>query len=251
MKNERIVLRIKELMQRFHLTQTEMAAKLGIGQSNLSGTLSGKRPCGDGIINKVIISFPEINTEWLLYGEGDMLKTGHVTQNNINGNNNYNNGGTMTIGCPTCGKGANDALEVAVEEVRKPIIPTEWTYQPDVDIFEEVRNNIHKVAKSRFVALGIPIDIWHIVRDDSLAPRAYAGDYLGLSMYPQGSEDPVWGKYHAVDTRTNGIIIRMLFPDVAGYRMEAPNRERYPDMIIPRDNVISVSRVVCVVRIAL
>lgn len=195
----------------------------------------------------ILDKFPNIPPSWLL---GDFKESSSIQQTNTYGDNNFNGCGAMSIDCPNYGT-THHAEEVTVEEIRKPIIPTEWTYQPNVDIFNEVKNNIHKVAKSRFVALGIPIDLWHIVRDNSLAPRAYAGDYLGLATYPQGLEDPIWGKFYAVDTKTNGIIVRMLYPIEGGYRGEAPDRDKFPDIIIMRDNVISISRVVCVVRIAL
>ena len=241
--------RLVHFIKSMHLTQKAFEDRCKMSNGYVANI---RKSIGDDKLLNIVQQFPQLNREWLLYGEGEMLKstTGHVTQNNVNGDNNYNSGGTMNNNCPTCGR-LHDIEEVTVEEIRKPIIPTEWTYQPNVDIFEEVKNNMHKVAKSRFVALGIPIDIWHIARDNSLAPRAYAGDYLGLSTYPQGFEDPIWGKYHAVDTKTNGIIVRMLYPTEGGYRGEAPDREKFPDMIIKYENVISISRVVCVVRIAL
>ena len=240
--------RLIEFISAMNLTQAEFQRRCNLSSGYINNMVNS---IGTAKLEHILSEYPQLNPKWLLYGEGEMLKstTGHVTQNNVNGDNNYNSGGTMN-NCPTCGR-LHDIEEVTVEEIRKPIIPTEWTYQPNLDIFEEVKNNMHKVAKSRFVAIGIPIDIWHIVRDNSLAPRAYAGDYLGLSTYPQGFEDPIWGKFHAVDTKTNGIIIRMLYPTKGGYRGEAPDRDKFPDMIIKYENVISVSRVVCVVRIAL
>lgn len=68
-----ILLRIKDLIAKFGPTQTVFSAKTGIRQSNLSKILSGERPCGQAIINKLVVSLG-VNKDWLLTGEGEMLK---------------------------------------------------------------------------------------------------------------------------------------------------------------------------------
>ena len=68
-----IVLRIKEIMNKFGLNQTSFSEKVGLKQPNLSKILSGERPCGEAIVNKITLSF-DINKNWLLTGEGNMLK---------------------------------------------------------------------------------------------------------------------------------------------------------------------------------
>lgn len=226
-----------------------MSAKTGIDQGNLSGILSGRRPCGSGIIDKIALSFPDINREWLLTGEGEMLKnTPAVQQNNVHGDNNYNTG-VMHIGSAPARRETQGEV-IVVEEVQRPIIPSEWACKPDFDVIEAVFKNPDKVDKSRFIVLDNPVDIWIEVRDDSLVPRAYRGDRLGLLVYPKGKEDPIWGKFHAVDTWSNGIVVRKLYPAEGGYRCVSPNDE-FPDLFIAKDNIISVSRVVYVVRKAL
>lgn len=77
--NEEILLRIKRLMKEFCCNQTEFSKRTGIRQQNLSEILLGKRPCGEGIINKIVISLG-VNKQWLLTGEGDMLKTESLPQ---------------------------------------------------------------------------------------------------------------------------------------------------------------------------
>ena len=57
-------------------------------KSNLSnGYISSMRKgFGTEKLENVLNSFPDLNREWLLYGEGEMLKFG-VQQNNVNGDN--------------------------------------------------------------------------------------------------------------------------------------------------------------------
>lgn len=61
-------LRLKDIIDRLGLTQSEFAEKAGIHQSNLSEMISGKRSIGENIANKLYLSFG-INKNWLLNGE--------------------------------------------------------------------------------------------------------------------------------------------------------------------------------------
>lgn len=72
-----IVQRIKLIMNKFGLNQTKFSEISGIKQSNLSKILSGERTCGEAIINKIVLSF-DINKDWLLTGEGEMLNSTEV-----------------------------------------------------------------------------------------------------------------------------------------------------------------------------
>lgn len=70
-----IIERIKMIISHFNLNQTSFSKRIGVQQSNMSAILNKKRPCEDGIINKIIIAFPEINREWFIDGKGEMLNT--------------------------------------------------------------------------------------------------------------------------------------------------------------------------------
>lgn len=77
-----IIKRIKELMKKEGLNISQTAVKIGVSQPNLSAILSGKRPIGDNMINRFVISF-DINKEWLLTGQGEKFKSPNLN-NGIN-----------------------------------------------------------------------------------------------------------------------------------------------------------------------
>lgn len=233
---------------------------LGISQAEFqrrcnmaSGFINNiNKSIGTRTLMKIESEFPQLNTRWLITGQGPMTTSAPgVVQNNFSDNNNYLLGGsvnTLGAGGACCAECGTELIEV--EEARKPIIPTEWTYQQDIDIYEKVQRDTHAVSRSRFIALDVPIDMWHIVRDDSLLPDAKRGDLIALSAYPIGCENPIPGKVHAVDTKSNGIIIRKLFFEDYGFRGLAPNPE-FPDIRILHEDIIRVFRIVCLARIAL
>lgn len=59
--------------QRIVLSDGEFASEVGMGKSQLSEVLSGKRKVSEKYIRKMRTKFPELNEEWIRYGTGDML----------------------------------------------------------------------------------------------------------------------------------------------------------------------------------
>lgn len=77
--------RINKLMDAFSITRYSLASSSGISPSNLNKMLLGELTITDKTLNKICLSFPQVNKEWLLSGEGDMLKTGVSMIQNGNG----------------------------------------------------------------------------------------------------------------------------------------------------------------------
>lgn len=228
------------------LSKNAFEERCGLSSRYLSNV---KGKVGKKVLDKVKEQFPELNTDYIIRGYGPMVLNsgGSITLNNVNGPNINSPHLPLPIQSE-----ATEAYElVDAEELRKPILPTEVSYQPNVDLYEYVRNNPSKIERSRVIVLDLPIDMWHIVRDDSLLPEAKRGDLIALSAYPVGLEDPVPGKLHAVDTRSNGILVRKLTHIKGGYLATAPNSENYPDMVIPKKNIVRIYRIMFLGRVAL
>lgn len=60
-------------------SNADLALKLGIAKSQFSEILSGKRKLSLDLVNKVHSVFPELNTEWVMTGEGQMLNNDAVS----------------------------------------------------------------------------------------------------------------------------------------------------------------------------
>lgn len=74
-------------------TDTELANFLGVSKQNISAW----RTRNSISVDKIISKMPEIRRNWLLTGEGEMLRDTLVIQKNKKGNNNYNSGNTTNI----------------------------------------------------------------------------------------------------------------------------------------------------------
>jgi len=70
-----MVERIKEIILSEGLTSGSFADLIGVQRSSMSHILNGRNNPSLDFVVKTLQHFPKINPEWLLTGEGEMLKT--------------------------------------------------------------------------------------------------------------------------------------------------------------------------------
>lgn len=205
-----------------------------------------KKTIGSEKLQNVCRAFPDLNIEWLLYNEGEMLKTDNhsVQQTNTYGNNNYVVGNNNTIS-----NSADDIPFVEAEEMeRAPIVPATIARAPQTDVLEALSGRIGTLEMAPIGVTDVPITMWYRVQDESIAPKYEIGDLIGLWAYPKGEEDPVPGKLYGINTMSNGLILRRLFPTEDGYMARAINRDEYPDYHIRQKNIVQVYKIMLMVR---
>ncbi len=62
--------RLKFLIKDLNLTHTEFAEKVGVQSSSISHILSGRNKPSLDFIEKIHAAFPQLNINWLIFGEG-------------------------------------------------------------------------------------------------------------------------------------------------------------------------------------
>ena len=67
--------RLVQLMSHLDLTAARFADEIGVQRSGISHILSGRNQPGYDFILKTLLKFPDIDSDWLLTGRGNMLKT--------------------------------------------------------------------------------------------------------------------------------------------------------------------------------
>lgn len=69
--------RFKEFIAYKRLTQRRFQASIGVSSAYINSITDG---IGADVLRKVSIEYPELNTDWLLTGEGEMLRpaAGHT-----------------------------------------------------------------------------------------------------------------------------------------------------------------------------
>lgn len=68
--------RIKKYMEYKNISAGELATQLEVQRSNISHVLNGRNMPGAAFIEKLLLSFPDLNARWLLTGRGEMLMDG-------------------------------------------------------------------------------------------------------------------------------------------------------------------------------
>lgn len=66
--------RIQKIIQSVSQSAAQFADEIGIQRSSVSHLISGRNKPSTDFLQKLLISFPQINVEWLLTGKGDMYR---------------------------------------------------------------------------------------------------------------------------------------------------------------------------------
>lgn len=73
--------RIKEIVAYYKLTSAAFANKIGVQPSSVSHILSGRNKPSLDLIQKIINSFTDVNTHWLVTGESNMFTSVNTVKN--------------------------------------------------------------------------------------------------------------------------------------------------------------------------
>lgn len=200
-------------------SQKDFGELLGYkNETTISAMIGGKKvipaKMGERIKQSV---FHKLNLSWWETGNGDMFGVEH--QDDVNG-----------YSIPTV-----------------PVIPRDLCEEQDLDKYEVVQSD-DTVARSPVVQQFATYDTYYNIYNDEMAPYFLAGDKLAITPYNQGDEVKlVNGRAYVVDTKTNGMLLRLLYKTKDGYRAVAYN-ERYGEEVILFDEVIRVFRVLGLIR---
>lgn len=83
--------RIKKIMETEDLTPARFADSLDIGRAVISHILNGRNNPSLEVITRILTNMPQINSDWLLTGNGQMYKGDNLPHSyNGNGNGNIN-----------------------------------------------------------------------------------------------------------------------------------------------------------------
>ena len=239
--------RLLSFLKFMRYTQTEFCGKLGVSNAYISSIRKSIPP---EKLSAISAQYPDLNIEWLLTGNGNMLNSGRivsggvvVTNNGqINGNNNMNVTHTHNSSAE---QSDEDVPMSEVEEL--PIIPSKIVNEPAIDVYNYINENntdtTPKVPQLPKASAGYKI------KSRAMEPDIYPGDMLFLEPYPVGEEHIVPGDPYVVDTSTNGLVTRYLFYADDGFLAVSKNPDRYPNFVIKREHINTISRIVGLLRL--
>ena len=236
--------RLVQFIKMMHLTQRGFEELCGMGNGYVNSIRKG---IGPEKMQSIIRAFPQLNREWLLYGEGEMLKnTPTVQQLNTYGNNNYNNG-VMQIGPAFGALPAVTATEVTADgvEVLKcpkchtmidvtslalvPVIPSEIMKTPDIDMAVYIKKHPDKLSEINLAQLWGAGAIAVEVDTRAMEPAYKEGTFVVIRQLPDLSYARADGTEYVIDAMRPHALLRYLTKERDGnYVLTAENEKKSP-----------------------
>lgn len=220
-----ILSRIQDIVTAEGITIGAFERSIGASKGVISRAINNGTDIQAKWLQIIVENYPRYSADWLLSGKGSMLK-------NLPTNSSHQYLSDSEI----------------INEDAIPIIPGSLAKKPNVDILEVVQDSTEGMEISKVHVEDLPVSLWWRVHDRSLEPEIRFGSKVALLAYPKGEEDPIPGTLYGIDTYTNGLILRRLYPHEKGYIGKTYKPDEYPDMIISHDNIIRIYHALVEVR---
>lgn len=219
-------------------TDKALAEFLGITKATLSGWYTRNSMDFDLVFEKC----PSVSPLYLIYGEGNPLRTGSntITQT-IHGDLNGNNSNVINTAQPY------STQDIMLYNI--PIIPYYCYSQPDLNVSDYVTENRGTIATMPSVRQFSAFDLYYIVNDDVLEPFSFRGDVLALQKM-DSFERPLYSRLYVVGTATDGLVpAKVSNEGTERLRLQGVN-PKYSDkeLVIGRSEVRSMYKVVGLLR---
>lgn len=202
------------------ISKRDFYAKIGVSR----GTLESKTGITEDVVTKFFATYPEVSIEWLMTGEGEMLKNSP----------SYKEKNKKSI----------DKEEKVPEVSYNPAIGKPYY---DVDFlggFNEIGNSQVTIPTNNIVIQGFEkADFWCNVTGHSMEPKINHGDIIALHKCTL--EDIQYGEIYAVvlDTlRTIKILRRS--SDPKKLRFVPINTTDYDEQEYPVERIMNVFEVI-------
>lgn len=199
--------RLKEFLSVQKVGRNKFEEQIGVSIGYLS---TKSATITSDVIEKAIKSYPNLSIEWLITGQGGMLKSNTIT----------------------------------TQVQTRPRIPLTAAAGSLTEASEGI--TIADCEQMPIVQLIPSYDFTIALKGDSLYPKYESGDEVACKRIDQTSFIQ-WGKLHVLDT-SQGVVAKRIYDDGDKIRCVSYNPE-YPDFSIDKREIYSISLVVGLIRI--
>ena len=223
-------------MEKKGINDNQMTVNAGLSV----GLIGKAKVSGKGMssmnIEKILLAYPDLNSDWLLTGRGEMLKTNCISENI-----------SVTIADSSAHK---DNKKVASSNEIKDL---NTDFRPRIP-YDAAAGALsiaeHGISRNDCEMLPViprfpKYDFTIVAKGDSMIPEIASGDELACRFIdPKGFIQ--WGRPHVLDT-AQGVVVKNIFelPDSILCRSVNNN---YPDFPIAKDDIYHIALVVGLIR---
>ena len=252
--------RLVQFIKSMHMTQRAFEIRCGMSNGYVANIRKG---IGEDYLLNIAQQFPQLNRAWLLFGEGEMLKsnatssiiTGDITIGDVNNSNLGNIGHGQNyptlleareseVECPKCGE-----LIIVKSPTVLSMVPKEITRRPNINLEQWRRNHPQQMKKIDFS------QIWgeepFVVQVDTRAmePDYREGTFLVLQPLPDTSYATADGIAYVVDTMKPHTLFRNLTDKYDGTYVLTANNDKRSYIRLKAEDIITVYDIVGSFRI--
>lgn len=219
--NETIFDRISTIVEKFgNGKNTVFASLIGVSEANVRNYKNGVMPKAD-FLEKIARSF-DININWLLTGEGNMLRTESEKEENI------------SVAHPS---------DSPMEGI--PLIPISamagaFTGEQTILEYECERFVVPTFKGAEFLIS---------VKGSSMYPKYNSGDIVACKRLPMDELFFQWNKVYVLDTDQGPLIKRVKPGSDKEHVLIVSDNERYEPFELPLNRIYHVALVIGVIRL--
>lgn len=221
--------RIKKYIDFKGLNNSSFEKKNELSNGYIATQLKRNADLGEGVLIKILDNCLDINSEWLLTGKGEMLKTPKdhkgdkevvsVAESNIT----YNSKAIPLVTTKAIGGFGNNSFAIEERDVK----------------------DYYVIPKFRHKKVDFMIE----VEGSSMYPKYNSGDVVACTVINENSFIQ-WNKTHVIATKEQGIIIKRIKKGSIEDKlcMISDNKD-YDAFEVPKEDITGIALVVGVIRL--
>lgn len=246
--------RIKQYIDYKGITNQNFEKQIGFSNGAFASQLKNNRTIGVDKLENILIAFPELNPEWLLTGNGEMIKT--KSKENVPINLGDKIGDKL-------GDKPNVKKRYAIESPEMPMVTEEnAVYKSNTGIplipidamagfgtgaVQVMHYDTSKYIVPEFSELNV--DFMIRVKGSSMVPKYNSGDLVACKKLVITDIFFQWNKVYVLDTEQGALIKRVKKGSRDNYILLISDNKNYDPFELHLSKIFAVALVVGVIRL--
>jgi repressor LexA len=246
--------RIKQYIDYKGITNQNFEKQIGFSNGAFASQLKNNRTIGVDKLENILIAFPELNPEWLLTGNGEMIKT--KSKENVPINLGDKIGDKL-------GDKPNVKKRYAIESPEMPMVTEENAiYKSNTGIplipidamagFGTGSVQVMHYETSKYIVpefSELNVDFMIRVKGSSMVPKYNSGDLVACKKLVITDIFFQWNKVYVLDTEQGALIKRVKKGSRDNYILLISDNKNYDPFELHLSKIFAVALVVGVIRL--
>lgn len=229
-----------EFIKEKDISNRKFLLKCGLSETYIS-TLTGN-PSGD-TLKKIESAYPELNTDWLLTGEGEMLKVpATLTVYNPSSEERQEIGSSSIDMSIVPAEVVEEIKAEVVEEMIVPIVPHEVALKAETNIKKYIEDNASELEHFDPRSVTAEVDTAERICTNSMYPTFLPGDVIFIQFLQEKSKITDGGIYY-FDTSTRPTMIRLVKLLDDGRLLLKAFNPRYGDIYMRKEEITNIGKI--------